>query len=50
MVYTKTTDAEDYGELSDMFRELNETTKMNNKTYTVTYNKNKQDRIELTIK
>ena len=50
MVYTKTSDAEDYGEISDMFRELKETAKINNKTYTITYNKDKQDRIEITVK
>ncbi len=49
LVYTKTSNAEDYGELSDMFRELKETTTINNKKYTITYNKERQDRVEITI-
>ena len=49
-IYTKTTNAEDYGELSDMFGELNETVKMNNKTYQITHNKDRLDRVELIIK
>ena len=49
MVYTKTSNAEDYGELSDMFEDIKETTTINNKKYTVTYNKDKQDRIEITV-
>ena len=48
-IYTKTTNAEDYGELSDMFGELNETVKMNNKTYQITHNKDRLDRVELII-
>ena len=50
LVYTKTSNAEDYGELSDMFRQLKEVATINNKNYTITYNKNRSDRIELTIK
>ncbi|MBQ2639484.1 MAG: DUF5011 domain-containing protein [Bacilli bacterium] len=50
LVYTKTSDAEDYGELSDMFEELNETITIGNKVYTITYNKTRQDRLELTVK
>ena len=50
MIYTKTSNAEDYGELSDMFRELNENAKINTKTYKITYNEDKHDRVELTIK
>ena len=49
LVYTKTSDAEDYGELSDMFESIKETTTINNKKYTITYNKNKQDRIEIIV-
>lgn len=48
-IYTKTTNAEDYGELSDMFGELDETVKMNNKTYQITHNKDRLDRVELII-
>ena len=50
LVYTKTSNAEDYGELSDMFEELNETITIGNKTYTITYNKSRQDRLEITVK
>ena len=50
LVYTKTTNAEDYGELSDMFEELNETINIGNKVYTITYNKTRQDRLELIVK
>lgn len=49
-VYTKTIDAEDYGEITDMFEELNEKATIGDKNFIITYNKNKQDRIELTIK
>ena len=45
----KTSNAEDYGELSDMFESIKETTTINNKKYTITYNKDKQDRVELTV-
>ena len=49
LVYSKTSNAEDYGELSDMFESIKETATINNKKYTVTYNKDKQDRIEITV-
>ena len=49
MVYTKTSNAEDYGELSDMFRELNKTTTINNKKYQITYNKDRSDRLEIVV-
>ena len=49
LVYTKTTNAEDYGELTDMFEELNETATINGKKYTITYNRDRLDRLELTI-
>ena len=49
MIYTKTSNAEDYGELSDMFRELRKESTINNKKYLITYNKDRQDRLELTI-
>ena len=48
-VYTKTSNAEDYGEITDMFEILEETATINNKTYKVTYNKDKQDRLELIV-
>lgn len=50
LVYTKTTNAEDYGELTDMFEELNESTTISGKKYTITYNADRLDRIELTVK
>ena len=49
MIYSKTSNAEDYGELSDMFESVKETATINNKKYTVTYNKDKQDRIEIIV-
>ncbi|MBR3210692.1 MAG: DUF5011 domain-containing protein [Bacilli bacterium] len=48
-VYTKTSNAEDYGEITDMFEILNETTTINGRTYKITYNKEKMDRLELVI-
>ena len=50
LVYTKTSNAEDYGELSDMFRELKVEKTINNKQYTITYNKDRADRIEIIVK
>ena len=49
LIYTKTGNAEDYGELSDMFGEVNETTTINNKTFTIQYNGDRQNRIELKV-
>ena len=49
-VYTKTSNAEDYGEISDMFEELNEQVTINGKEYKITYNPNRQNRLELIIK
>ena len=49
-IYTKTSNAEDYGELSDMFGELNEKAKINNNTYQITHNEDRLDRVELIIK
>ena len=48
-VYTKTSNAEDYGELNDMFDILDEEKTINGRTYHITYNKDRQDRLELTI-
>ncbi len=50
LIYTKTDNAEDYGELSDMFGELNETTKINGKSFTITYNPKRLDRVEIIVK
>ena len=50
LIYTKTTNAENYDEITDMFRSLNQTQTINNKTYTVKYNKDRQNRIELIVK
>ena len=50
MVYTKTKDAEDYGEIMDMFGVINNTSaNINNKKYQVALNKSRQNRIELVI-
>ena len=50
LVYSKTSNAEDYGEISDMFEELNEQVTINGKEYKITYNPNRQNRLELIIK
>lgn len=50
-VYTKTVDATDYGEITDDFEILEDTTKtINGKTYTVTRNDNRDNRIEIIVK
>ena len=49
LIYTKTTNAEDYGELSDMFGDLDEEVILNNKTYHITYNEDRLNRVELTV-
>jgi len=49
-IYTKTSDVADYGELSDYFGILPNTTKtINNKKYTVKTNKSKNNRIEIIV-
>ena len=49
-IYTKTSDVTDYGELSDYFGILPNTTKtINNKKYTVKTNKSKNNRIEIIV-
>ena len=49
-IYTKTSDLADYGELSDYFGILPNTTKtINNKKYTVKTNKSKNNRIEIIV-
>ena len=49
-IYTKTTNATNYDEITDMFRSINETKKINNKQYQLSYNKNRNNRIEITVK
>ena len=49
-VYTKTKDATDYGEITDLFQSLQTQTKeINSKKYTITLNKNRQNRVELIV-
>ena len=50
LVYTKTTNAEDYDEIVDVFRNVNEEITINNKNYKITYNKDRNNRIELIVK
>ena len=50
LIYTKTSDAANYDELTDMFRSIKETVVIDNKTYTIYYNKNRNNRIELEVK
>ena len=49
-IYTKTSNAENFDELTDIFRSVNDTATINNKTYTVKYNKDRSKRIEITVK
>ncbi len=50
MVYTKTIDSEDYGEISDIFASITKAEeKIENKTYKITLNKERQNRIELIV-
>ncbi len=49
LIYTKTSNAEDFGELEDMFAELNETTTINGKKYKIFYNEKRLDRVELIV-
>ena len=49
-VYTKTSDAEDYGEIRDSFGMLEtQQIKQNNKTYTLRINKERENRVELIV-
>ena len=50
LLYTKTEDAEDYDEIDDIFRSLDEEKTIGDKTYRVTYNKDRAGRIELEVK
>ena len=49
-IYTKTQDAEDYGELNYLFGVIkSQSARINNKTYTTSINKNRNNRIELIV-
>ena len=49
-IYTKTQDAEDYGELNYLFGVIkSQSARINNKTYTTSINKNRNNRIELSV-
>ena len=50
IVYTKTTDSEDYGEIVDVFASVNKiSAKINNKNYSITLNKDRMNRLELVV-
>lgn len=50
LVYTKTTDSEDYGEIVDIFAAINKAeATINDKKYKVTLNKTRQNRLELVV-
>lgn len=50
LVYTKTTDSEDYGEIVDIFAAINKAeATINNKKYRITLNKTRQNRLELVV-
>ena len=50
IVYTKTTDSEDYGEINDIFGSINKAeATINNKKYKVSLNKERLNRIELIV-
>ncbi|MBR4619218.1 MAG: DUF5011 domain-containing protein [Bacilli bacterium] len=50
IVYTKTKDVADYGEISDVFGSINKAeTVINNKKYHIELNKNRNNRIELIV-
>ena len=48
-VYTKTSNAANYDELTDASKRLNKQSTINNKKYTVSVNKSRNNRVELTI-
>jgi hypothetical protein len=49
-IYTKTQDAEDYGELNYLFGVIkSQSTRINNKTYTTSINNSRNNRIELIV-
>ena len=50
IVYTKTKDVSDYGEITDVFAMINEASAtINNKKYSVSLNKNRDNRLELIV-
>ena len=50
LVYTKTTDSEDYGEIVDIFGSINKVEEtINDKKYRVVLNKERSNRIELIV-
>ncbi len=49
LIYTKTNNAENYDEMPDMLKRLNETQTINGKKYTIYCNRNKNNRIELKV-
>ncbi|MDD5887952.1 MAG: DUF5011 domain-containing protein [bacterium] len=50
IVYTKTYDSEDYGEINDIFASINKAeATINDKTYRITLNKERFNRIELVV-
>ena len=50
IVYTKTKDVADYGEITDVFAMINEANQnINNKKYSVRLNKDRDNRIELVV-
>lgn len=50
IVYTKTSDSEDYGEIVDLFSNINKAeATINNKNYRVSLNKERSNRIELIV-
>lgn len=50
IVYTKTVDSEDYGEISDIFKNINKAeTTINGKKYKISLNENRYNRIELIV-
>ena len=48
-IYTKTYNATNYDELTDMFRCINEKITINGKTYKLYYNKNRNNRVEIEV-
>ena len=48
-IYTKTSNATNYDEITDMFRSINETMTINNKKYRLYYNSSRGNRIEIEV-
>ena len=49
MIFTKTSNSENYDELTDIFRSINENTTINNKKYKIYFNRTRRNRIELEV-